>query len=903
MDLTGDAPVRDASFREMVKKKREEVKAVTSSSHTIQQKRRDSESLARSRSSTLISKAASQSTLKAPVTMSSNAAPPAKLTKKGHQVPRKDNSGISLLQQAATSWLKTGPKKSFPTIRANRSQSMSLGPDASTSSSTTFSPQPSTVPKRVYKQPPEQPLWNGSRTNAAVPTDGKRNPSSLSRAASGNALDRGSRPETPKNGERYSSRMSFSESTSKLSHRISSADLVKRKSNSTRASTSDISDDSSTHSDSRRNKRYPSHSGPPFYITQAYRLPGPLNIHDLALAINKVCTSYKVLCTRFWRNEKIVDADVEEYPDLAVLKPHTLAKFIKREIDALDRIEKAFQVVLVREPILDGRKQPIAFFVMIATTAFRRKRKFNLYFDCAKFRQTNDSDFQIGADDFIDVAYNLPQPRQGHLFWKEMCIETVQDSIDGPERDDIESQLKKILVEVENLRTQVQSLSKRKVEVEAELGTLTVQRRQMEVESFESAERVIEISKTAKIALIRTVLGEEAVTDNVSALLAKHEVAQDIQRHIGHMSLEVFSQITEDQLDRRKILALSEYSLQEQTKVNSNVSLICARQTSKTAQKSLDANDDMSIRLKVLLNPPTIDIKDIGDEYGYHNRYGFQPIDVDFNVLKNIRQFRDRCRQTHKQRLLNLRKGNLLGSGGEMSDFSSTEESNPPSEVEDNIVIASAGGISSDSGVPCSFPSDAKTHYGCDCWPIIRDHAVTCRPDKEGTYLQLSPRLRRSGCPYATAAKKLKLPETFPIQFEFVTDREMQQFKYVGMEVGEVLPTPYTTRFEIGREQICVEKVWSVDEQACFDVKLVLVEEAETIRGGILYRRDKFDEDKIAKWVSKYQTTLEGIEVGSRDVAISSLISRYYSSVFLNDSQGSLNSLNSQSSSDLLSRK
>ncbi|KAJ3202043.1 hypothetical protein HDU67_000834, partial [Dinochytrium kinnereticum] len=843
---------------------------------------------------------------------------------------------------------------------------------------------------------------------------------------------------------------SFTESILLKDNRKFSADVTRRKSSSaTREGSAEQSDESSIGSDKRRNKRYPitlhqlqiyqtlyleeeedfptqriAHQGPPFYISQAYRIFGSILVQDLALAVNKVCSAYKVLCTRFWRNEKIVDGDVEglfddvewdhmepsrylrvveseEYPELAVLKPQTVAKFIRKDTDALDRLERGFQVLLIREPDLPGRKA-VNYIVLSVTSAindemstcFIAKEIFSLYFECARYRVSNDSDFQIysvvsshstkeEADDFIDVAYGMTQPpRQGHLFWKEVCVETVQDAIEGPERDDIEAQLRKTLVEVENLRTQVQSLSKRKTEMDNELGTLKEQRRQMEVESFESVEsytdlttgEVIEISKNAKSALIRTVLGEEAVEDNISALLSKHDVAADIQRNIGHMRLEVFSQITEDQLsiygllakDRRKILALSEYvrnrikeSLQEQAKVKYALERkimklqreldMCASNL-KVAQNSLDANDDMGIRLKVLLNPPSVEVRipalgfedgqtksasEHTEEYGYHNLYGFQAVEVDVNVLKNIRRFRDRCRQTHKQRLLNLRKGgtHLAGGGGEFSDFSSTEESNPPSEAEDNGALHTPAIISSDSVCLAAFQVMLKHIMGADKFLLgvktsFRRGGVLVGPlsdimplrvdmTKKGvTFNSLLVsaikglrELKKQGgaYPYPTAAKRLKLPETFPVQFEFITDRESQQWGYAGMEAGELSPKPnHMMKFDAGLGQPAgVERVWSVDERAGFDVKLVLVEVADGISGGIVYRKDRFDDEKIAKWVQKYQTTLEGIEVGSRDVSISSLISRYYSSVFLNkteyESQASLNSLNSQASLNPLS--
>ncbi|KAJ3106812.1 hypothetical protein HDU97_005519 [Phlyctochytrium planicorne] len=1118
-----------SSFREMVKKKREEVKSISQS--TI--RRRESDSFTKSRSSTLDgSHSAGLKALSAGKT-ATTAKPPKKI------VSRKSSSGgLNMLQSNAASLPellgsdgpKLGSKKSLPSLRSHRSQSMSLSSTSDSSSSNVFRPSPTirpsssmsktsvsmsqpsfldsrsskvgritaarsrpvsarrastkttgeddfpkvmavqiqgqprpksasfrqlsastptlseraketmegndeehstreedisclkkenqpNVPKRVYKPTTENPApWNGSvKSLNSLGGDGRRTPT-MSRAGSANALDR--RPDTAKS----ESRQLFDQGK-----KGRSSEFVHRESVSKE---SDASEESLNDTDRRGSQKYPvtphqlhvyqtlyldeeelegssqnhPYNGPPFYVTQSYKVHTNLVIKDLSLAITKICSSYKVLCTRFWRNEKIVDADVEglfdnsewdqmdasrylsvvatdEYPDLMASKPSTLAAFIRHHVDGLDRLEQPFHILLIREADLPGRKPTNVIVFVAATTvcdenslAFVAKEILSLYFECARYRVANDSDFQIysvigshtakeEADDFVDFAYAVSNSRPAHLFWRDICIETVQDMIEGNERDEIENKLRKMTVDVENLRTQVQSVSKRKNELDVELSALKEQRRQMEVEAYEGAEtykdlatgEVIEISKTAKSALIRTVLGEEAVTDNISALLAKHDCNEEIQRHIGHMTLEAFSQISEDQLtlygmltkDRRKILALSEYvrnrikeSLQEQTKVKYSLErkimklqreLDICNTNVKTSQNSLDANDDMCIRLKLLLNPPNVEVKMFAlsfegqwktedpqkELYSLHNFYGFQPLDVDSNVLKNIRAFRDRCRQTHKQRLINLRKNSLHIASGEFSEVSSTEESNSPSDTEDSAIQFAASAISSDSVCLAAFQVMLKHIMGADKYLLgvktsIRKGGALVGPlsdvmpmrvdlAKKGitfnsllvSVIKSLRELKKQGSssPYIVTAKKQGLPERFPVQFEFVTDRESQQWKYAGVNPQEFLPRQQIIPFDAGLEQpVPVEKLWSVDEQCGFDVKLVLIEESERISGGMVYRRDRFDEDKIAKWVGKYQTTLEGIEVGSRDVSISNLISRYYSIVFLNKSEDNLQS-------------
>ncbi|KAJ3114310.1 hypothetical protein HDU96_002275 [Phlyctochytrium bullatum] len=710
------------------------------------------------------------------------------------------------------------------------------------------------------------------------------------------------------------------------------------------------------------------YSGPPFTVCQAYRHIGHVVESDFALSVNRICSLYKVLTTRFWRNEKIVDGDIEglldekdwdqvepfvrlevieaeEYPALASLKPETLSRFLSSKISETNNLTNTFKVFLVREPSFAERKA-VNYIVFLASTAvadevsltFVAKEIFTLYFRCLDSRQEYDSDLQVYStigsygtkeeiDDFIDVAYGCQNVRPTVSFWKDVCIETVQDILEGPERDDIESQLKKAILEVENLRAQVQNLSKRKVELESELETLKEQRRQMEVENYESVEKytdpttgeVIEISRSAKSALLKTVLGDETTADNISGLLAKHEVSKDIQKHLSHMSLEAFSQVTEDQLtlygmlakDRRKVLALSDYvrnrikeCLHEQSKIKFALERkimklqrefdLCTANL-KTAQNSMDANDDMSIRLKLLLNPPSIEAKypilGLDSSYSkytqvaYDSRYGFQAIEIDSAILKNIRNFRDRCRQVHKQKRLHHRAtaGYSIGTESEMS---STEESNPPSEADEPRLSDFSSAVSADAVCLAAFQVMLKHIMGNDKYLLgvkmsLRKGGVLVGPLSDimplrvdlakkgltfnGLLVSVIKNLRdlkKHGgtCPYMVGAKRLELPDAFPMQFEFFTDKENQMWQYAGLNPSDILPKPVLTSSEDPGKRSRVEKVWCVDEQAGFDVKLVLMEDAESISGGIIYRREKFDEDKVSKWASKYKTTLEGIE-------------------------------------------
>ncbi|KAJ3189647.1 hypothetical protein HK101_008811 [Irineochytrium annulatum] len=907
------------------------------------------------------------------------------------------------------------------------------------------------LPKRQHRPAPEMPPWNSSmRPNGAESEEnlvalgngGRKTPLSMSRAGSVTALHRA---EVERQRGRVLTRVFYTSATNldrykPAENRRSSLGTGKqvqpqphRSVDSDVASDRASDDDADSAENTRSGHKYPvtphqlliytrvcptaddddspahAHLPPlesnPYYVSQAYQLNCPVNADDLGMVLNKICFSYKVLGTRFWRNEKIVDGDVEghfdqkpwdqmsltenldeiraeEWPDLAVINSRTLSRFVRQRMSNVQGLDRPFMAMLIRDtPMYDSAAAvPPSYLLLVASTAicddvsltFAAREVLGLYFECDQHRALGGTEFQLMSlirshmpkeegDDFVDFAYGFTVNRHAHLFWRGCCIETVQDVVEGPEREDLEAQVKKAQVEVEAFRAQVFSLSRRRQEVEAELNVYKDQRKQMDAESYEAIETYsdpvtgesVEISKAAKSALIRIVLGEEAVTDNVSALLAKHEVHQDIQRQIGNMTLETFSAISEEQLiifgiltkDRRKLMALSEYvrnrvkeSLQEQAKVKFSLErkimkfqreLDSVAGQLKQAQNALDAQDDMGIRLRTILNPPSVEVKipvltlegqmepDADTQRGidYTEVYGYVGFEVDAAVSRNIRKFRDRCRQNHRQRLLKLRKGTGAittassghHSGNELSDFSSADERDDArSEADDGRRTPSL--LSSDAVCLSAFQVMLKHISGCDKFLIgvresLRKNGVLVGPlsdvmplrvdltRKGVTFNSLLVSVIKSlrdlkrhgaGCPFESLAWKFECDARFPIQFEFVSDRETQQWKEAGLSVPDILARRRTDEYARGGSDVPakVERLWAVNESDQFDIKLIVVEDGDDICGGMVYRRDKYDEEKVAKWVQKYHTTLEGIEVGTRDVSISSLISRFASIPF-----------------------
>ncbi|KAI9366048.1 hypothetical protein DFJ73DRAFT_158480 [Zopfochytrium polystomum] len=728
------------------------------------------------------------------------------------------------------------------------------------------------------------------------------------------------------------------------------------------------------------------------FVVQAYQLESALDLRVFQTVVNKICSEYKVLCTRFWRNAKIVDGDVLgifEKSAWSTFRPdrfvtdvetnHNDKDLVPDWLHSFEGLDKPFHL-LVTVPVASQQEAP-PVVVLVGSTAvvdevscqFVMREIFSTYANAIRkqnhpdSRQDKDAWMQYieqyvtkeEADDFIDFAYSLKPHRQAYIFWKDLCIETVQDSIEGREREEIENQLRRLTVDVEAHRLQVASLTRRKGELENELVDLKQQRMQIDLDSFGPVEtyvdpvshEVIEVTKAAKAAIIRVVLGEEAVEDNVTALLAKHDVPPEVQSRLStaHMTLETFSAISDEQLimlglltkDRRKILALSEYvrnrvkeSLQEQTKIKYALErkiLKCQRELDsaatqlKAAQNALDTNDDMSIRLKKILKPPTtenrlspISLASLtARKEGLHaieNSWGSIPFEVPTDIVQNLRNFKEGCRlailqrrATHHRRI----------PSGQDSETSSTDEGGTPmprgEEFDDQDDTGPTGDSdrrqlsSAESVCLGAFAVMLKHIVGQDKFLLgyradFRKSGALVGPLSDSVPMKLDlgakgvtfnslvgvlskqireARRQAQGTPYAALAKQHQLPEEFPVEFCYFSRKDTQVWQYAGIGLRELLPLEGSFTVNTGDHDVSYCRLWSADKASGADLKLILAEGADKIAGALRYRRSKFDDDQVSKWVAKYMTTLEGIEFGSRKLIINNMISRYYSSVFL----------------------
>jgi len=166
------------------------------------------------------------------------------------------------------------------------------------------------------------------------------------------------------------------------------------------------------------------------------------------------------------------------------------------------------------------------------------------------------------------------------------------------------------------------------------------------------------------------------------------------------------------------------------------------------------------------------------------------------------------------------------------------------------------------------------------------------------------------------------LPEELPVQFEFINKEECELWRKMGLKMEDLFSgfnrnqgwtkndvdfssssTSRSSSFasssnsnealdaEFLKYHPKIKQLWSSNISNTFIFKLIMVEwDDDTIEGGILYSRNHFDEDQITKWVSKFETLIENIELGKPKVTVANLISRLYQNLRWKGSQMLLSS-------------
>ncbi|KAJ3125339.1 hypothetical protein HK098_000346 [Nowakowskiella sp. JEL0407] len=760
-----------------------------------------------------------------------------------------------------------------------------------------------------------------------------------------------------------------------------------------------------------------------------------INMELLAAICHRVKKNYRVLETNFYCNEKIVDADVQgllvnqDDPNRSFTIHELIIPGMKEETQPSNAIKLINEWIERESPVINNTEPNSinpTFQIIISPTESNSKVQltfvssnavadefscyciaaeiFSMYTICAKIHERilRDSNTRSTPNDtkllsgkaialysqetpnsvnneklsFVDFCdrnvFTKNEAKAALAFWHNMCIETIQETVGGSQRHEIEQQLKGMKTLGENLEKRIKGLKKRIKELGPELEILKWDRKKLEED-----ERIDNLSRNnlhvfvdnvtlekfiippnVREVLLRTVLGEDAHKDNVYSLLDKHDVSDSVKLKLGvsegkKMTIEDFAMLTDSHVedlnlftkDRKKLLALVEYvknrikeCLQEQSKVKFGLErkiMKVQREYDncladlKSSQSGLESNEDVSQRLKLIIDPPaiesTIPILSLKDNYQnadeerkddyshskpcFPNYEVFREItlQIDGELLESLRNFQETALTTLEYRAQS--KGDL-STAKSISDsiYDEETEDGKSSTVSPRYVCLAAFAVllkhvtGSDKfllGVTQSFrqenllvgPLTDTLPLKIDLKPDSKDSDSISFNDLFNNIYESMQRIKRMGfvCPMSKIADELNVgSEIFPIIFEYWGLNETKHFHDKGIDIINCLSNELRELDSDSNYSI----LWQTKRgpSSEFDLKLIFIEKADQIVAKFIFNKEKFSEDTVVRWVDKYHATISGIEYGARKILIKNLISRYYQSVW-NLSSGSASNI------------
>ena len=376
------------------------------------------------------------------------------------------------------------------------------------------------------------------------------------------------------------------------------------------------------------------------FITQAFAISDEkLDPSIVEKCINKLICEYNILSMNATRNTRIIDADIQFYIDKTPSDKIEMGKYFKHQFiqfnsltPPIDQIyhtsaQWASEQQLTKSSfgglLLEVNPGAIEQFLILGGSQAILD-EFSLTWISKKILELIGSNGwkDYSSEEllaFANMSYQNYRTRSDISFWRDQCIEVSQENVSIEERNQFEKKLKGLQKDILNLKTSLASASKRKNELENELNLLRKQRMAIDAHVNEkpvyitdpTTGNTIEMTKSAKMALIKSVLGEEAIGENISPFLNKHDVSLEVQRKLNasQISLEEFSTLTGPSIeplnlhpkDKRQLLALVDYvtnrikeSVQEQGKVK----FALERHIFKVSRALEDAVGDLNLTIR-----------------------------------------------------------------------------------------------------------------------------------------------------------------------------------------------------------------------------------------------------------------------------------------------------------------
>jgi hypothetical protein len=534
------------------------------------------------------------------------------------------------------------------------------------------------------------------------------------------------------------------------------------------------------------------------------------------------------------------------------------------------------------------------------------------------------SDLQFWRDQCIEVQQDTIAEKQKKEF--EAQLKSLEK-----EKASLKMSLSSAKKQTEEVEEKLKALRKKRMELESNFGSEGPTVQFIDPLTGE----VTVMNEVAKKALLEAVLGPDAIESNIVPFLEKHEVPKEVQRKMNavQMTVEGFASVTEGSIahlslatrDRRQLLALAEYvrnrikeGIQEQGKLKYGLEREIAKTTRNlsnskenlgSTQKIYESKEDMSYRLTSILNPPHEEcriepatIPNVGSEtrpsvISSGSKFDISFFSVESEILTNLNHFRlawghnirNKKKQERKKSLAPAMSSDneslLEDSEDDDQDGKSKSEKLIKDQTVDTVCLAAFGVLvkhitGKDKflvGVTSSMRSPG-TVIGplTDTFPVkidISRKSISFSSLFTSVY-NILKQVKRHGlsCPSQKISSELRSATKFPIQFNFINKLEFREWKKLGLTKEHFLSSP--TNIKTSYQSNLVERVLAHNNQDEYDIKLVIVELEDKLECALHYDKTRFEEEKILKWVAKFNSTLEIIDNSRKRLSISSMISR-----------------------------
>ena len=702
------------------------------------------------------------------------------------------------------------------------------------------------------------------------------------------------------------------------------------------------------------------------FLTQVYAIATEkLDRYSVEKCINKIISKYPILSLNAVRNTKIIDADIKFYLDTTPLHDIQIGKYLeyhpfqfKDSTTPMSQVSEIARAWASRQTLsqsafggllIDASNGPYnQFFVLGGSRAILdelsltwiSQKTLQLLFD-----NSWDSYQSEETLSFEDFSFQTIRTRSDISFWRDQCIEVSQDTVNPEEKAQFEKKLKMLQKDVINLKNSLASTSKRKAELEMQLNQLRTERMAIDAHKNErpvyitdpTTGNTIEMTKAAKVALMKAVLGEEAIGENITPFLNKHDVSQEIQRKINapYMTLEEFATLTAPSVEslnlntkeKRQLMALAEYvrnRIKECVQEQGKVKFALERLISKTSRaleavvddynsiiKKIDMTEDMSFRLANILHPPFIEkylkplnlnlktIEDTdaaADDNTNNEKWGFLDFMINDDTIDNLHKFREEWTNSirNKRKKTQSTAQDADDSDNDsLLDFTDEDEDIVAAVIEKKklkehsvgaVCLAAFGVLMRHITGKESFLVGVKTSFrnkGSIVGPLSDTMPVKIDLSKKGqsfsnlfsSLYRIFKNIKRHGpsCPSAYLSKELKLDLTFPVQFHFISKREYNEWIKLGLTENDLLKPQ-----EVGNDHQneLADRLWSQSSEDDYNIKFIMIEKESTILCGVRYLSSEFDEERVTRWIAKFQSTLEGIDCSRRKLSVTSMITR-----------------------------